>query len=100
MCIENIDKDTETAMNCFTSFILSNKDVQKFGEQHGRLLDLARLHDAERHIDKKELKESERLIIKKTMLSNGTCVFSPFRYTDWTDDQLIHILKYVKAFTV
>lgn len=46
MRIPNTDKATEAAMNCFTSFVLSKKDVRKLGNRHARLLKMAPLHDA------------------------------------------------------
>lgn len=47
MRIPNTDKATETEINCFTSFALSNEDRKIFRDRHTRLLEMASLHDAD-----------------------------------------------------
>lgn len=97
--ILNTDKAAETAMNCFMCFVLSNEDVENLGEKNVTVLDIARLHDAEHHLYKNEMKEKEINIIKQAIFSNGDGVCFPTGYKNWTDEQLLHIRKILKAFT-
>lgn len=98
--VPNTERSTDSSMNRFTTFFLSNIDVQKHGDRHARYLDLARLHNADEYLDRAALKKAEREIVKKTLFAdeNGLCFSTDI--TTWTTPQLENVRDVLKMFIV
>ena len=56
-------------MKLFLTFLFTKVDIQKNGERHARLLELARVMGMDHHLNEKDLNEQEISIFRQTLFS-------------------------------